>query len=173
MRDSELLIHPAEFVRCDLASTIPYVERCDLAMSIEFAEHVPGARNDENVRFLTESADVVLFSAAVPGQAGKGHINTRPARYWRDAFGKGGFDRYDVIRPQILFEQSIPRWLKQNLFLYASENGKRRLSLPSHQFLPEGFELIDEDILNRPPNLRDLFISLPDALKRAVLFRLP
>jgi hypothetical protein len=173
IRDSDLLVDAREFVRCDLAREIPAVERFELAVSVEFAEHVPGTRNAEIVRFLTDSADIIVFSAAIPRQPGRGHINTHHASYWREKFGKRGFARYDVIRPQILWHESIPSWLKHNLFLYANDKGKGRLSLPEQKFLPEGFELIHEDILNCPPNLREIVMSIPDALRRAVLFRFP
>jgi hypothetical protein len=171
VRDSDLLVDPQEFVPCDLAHEIPLIERFDLAISIEFAEHVPGTRSAEIVRFLTGSADIVLFSAAIPRQPGLGHINTHYPRYWREMFRRCGFERYDVIRSQLLWDESIPRWLKQNLFLYANDKGKTRLVLPDQKFLPEGFELVDEDIQNCPPNLREILVNLPDALKRAILFR--
>ena len=129
--DADLLISPLEFVRCDLVHGIPPpAERFELAMSVECAEHVPGKWNADIVHFLTGSSDVVLFSAAVPRQPGHGHINTHSARYWRKLFQKCGFECYDVIRPQILFEESIPRWLRQNLFLYANEKGKNRTLAP-------------------------------------------
>jgi SAM-dependent methyltransferase len=173
VRNADLLIESAEFVRCDLAQEIPPAEPFDIAISVEFAEHVPATRNADIVRFLTDSSDIVLFSAAIPRQPGQGHINTHLARYWREVFGKRSFDRYDVIRPQILFEESIPSWLRQNLFLYANSTGKSRLSLPKEKFLPDGFELICEDILNCPPNLSEILANLPSALKRAIFFRLP
>ena len=48
---------------------------------------------------------------------------------------------------------------------------KTELLLPTAKFLPDGFELIDEDILNRRPNLREILTDLPNALKRALVFR--
>jgi SAM-dependent methyltransferase len=60
----------------------------DIAMCIEVAEHLPEARSEDLVKRLTMLAPTVLFSAAVPGQGGHGHINCQPKEYWINAFAK-------------------------------------------------------------------------------------
>jgi hypothetical protein len=56
-------------------------------MSLECAEHLPAHRAAPLVEWLTKSAPIVVFSAAIPGQGGKGHINEQPPDYWNDLFG--------------------------------------------------------------------------------------
>jgi len=63
-----------------------YAGKYDLAMCIEVAEHLPETRADELVRRLISVAPTVLFSAAVPGQGGHGHINCQPKEYWVKKF---------------------------------------------------------------------------------------
>jgi hypothetical protein len=63
-----------------------YAGKYDLAMCIEVAEHLPESMADELVRRLVSVAPTVLFSAAVPGQGGHGHINCQPKQYWIDKF---------------------------------------------------------------------------------------
>lgn len=63
-----------------------YDGKYDLAMCIEVAEHLPASMADELVKRLTLLAPVVLFSAAVPGQGGHGHINCQPKSYWVEKF---------------------------------------------------------------------------------------
>jgi len=63
-----------------------YAGKYDLAMCIEVAEHLPESRANELVKTLTSVAPTVLFSAAVPGQGGHGHINCQPKSYWVEKF---------------------------------------------------------------------------------------
>jgi len=63
-----------------------YAGKYDLAMCIEVAEHLPKNRADELVKQITSVAPTVLFSAAVPGQGGHGHINCQPKSYWVERF---------------------------------------------------------------------------------------
>ena len=65
-----------------------FAGKYDLAMCIEVAEHLPASRANELVRRLTKLAPTVLFSAAVPGQGGHGHINCQPKQYWIDKFAE-------------------------------------------------------------------------------------
>ena len=63
-----------------------YKGKYDIAMCIEVAEHLPATRADDLVKTLTGLAPVVLFSAAIPGQGGHGHINCQPKEYWIEKF---------------------------------------------------------------------------------------
>lgn len=49
--------------------------KADLAMSLEVAEHLPACGGKFLVMNLCNIAPAVLFSAAMPGQGGWGHIN--------------------------------------------------------------------------------------------------
>src|SRR3981081_11169 len=55
--------------------------RFDLAICLEVAEHLPAASADALVALLTRHAPVVLFSAAIPGQGGTGHVNEQRPVY--------------------------------------------------------------------------------------------
>lgn len=60
----------------------------DIAMCIEVAEHLHESKADALVKVLSSLAPTVLFSAAVPGQGGHGHINCQPKQYWIDKFAQ-------------------------------------------------------------------------------------
>ena len=63
--------HPAEhFIACDLSRDLPAVRRCDWATCFEVAEHLPESRSAALVDYLTNCADVVLFSAAIRDSPG-------------------------------------------------------------------------------------------------------
>lgn len=60
----------------------------DISMCLEVAEHMAEAKASELIKVLTMLAPTVLFSAAVPGQGGHGHINCQPKQYWIDRFAE-------------------------------------------------------------------------------------
>jgi 2-polyprenyl-3-methyl-5-hydroxy-6-metoxy-1,4-benzoquinol methylase len=57
---------------------------------LEVAEHLPPEQVDALVGFLSAASDVVLFTAATPGQGGTGHLNEQPHAYWIDRFAARG-----------------------------------------------------------------------------------
>jgi hypothetical protein len=51
--------------------------RFDLALCLEVAEHLPAAAGDSLVRRLASVGARILFSAAIPGQGGRNHVNEK------------------------------------------------------------------------------------------------
>lgn len=144
---SKLLIDEATFTPVDLVETIkgdldPVFEkadgRYDLAVCLEVAEHLPESSASDLVRALTTLAPIVLFSAAVPGQGGVGHINERWPSYWKSRFEEHGFQRLDPIRPHIWKNQRVHWWYRQNIFLFAArEQIEHSESLRGEEGLPQ------------------------------------
>lgn len=104
------------FLECDLATTDLDV-RADLAICLEVAEHLPAERAEPLVAMLCRS-DVVLFSAAVPGQPGTGHVNCQPPAYWAEIFQRFGFVGSGQLRGWIWDDERIEWWYRQNLILF-------------------------------------------------------
>jgi hypothetical protein len=77
---------------------------------------------------LCRLADVVLFSAAEPGQGGEHHINERPLQYWRELFQSKGFLVFDPLRPRFHRDPLVEPWYRYNMLLYANATGRARLS---------------------------------------------
>lgn len=113
-----LLIDAAEFRAADIAGGFSLGESFDLAQCLEVAEHLPEAGGKALVSSLCAHADVVLFSAAPPGQGGENHINEQPYHYWRDLFAEQGFQMYDAIRPAVVDNKEVLPWYRYNSFLY-------------------------------------------------------
>lgn len=118
---SLLKIPEACFQPSDLEQALPPEARYDLAVSVEVAEHLTQNRAAGFVGDLTALAPVVLFSAAIPGQEGFGHINERWPDYWAALFREQGYVPVDAIRPAIWRRPEIQVWYVQNLLLFASE----------------------------------------------------
>lgn len=118
VRASELLIKPEKFVSHDLTRYFEAPRKFDLAISLEVGEHLPDASADQLVKTLTNAADAVLFSAALPGQTGTYHINEQWPEYWAAKFTAAGYTAIDCIRKEIWQNSRIPVWYRQNMILY-------------------------------------------------------
>lgn len=95
----------------------------DLALCLEVAEHIDKSLSDQVVKKLTEIAPIIIFSAALPGQGGHGHINCQPKEYWKNKFGKMNFvvDR-ELTKNFINFMQQGYHmgWLINNVQIFKS-----------------------------------------------------
>ncbi len=92
--------------------------KVDLAMSLEVAEHLSPGRAPGFVADLCAMAPAVLFSAAIPGQGGVGHVNEQWPSYWAGLFAQHGFVALDLLRAEIWADEAIPAWYRQNAILY-------------------------------------------------------
>lgn len=106
------------FIAANLAETKELPGSYDLAISLEVAEHLPEASAEQFIGLITKLAPAVLFSAAIPGQGGVGHVNEKWQDYWRQIFHSRGFVPVDVIRPIIFGHSAIEPWYQQNMILY-------------------------------------------------------
>jgi SAM-dependent methyltransferase len=104
--------------------------RVDLAISLEVAEHLTPARAASFIADLVALAPAILFSAAIPGQGGVGHLNEQWQSYWADLFAAHGYQPHDLLRPQIWTDEAIPAWYRQNAILYLDAATARTLALP-------------------------------------------
>src|SRR5262249_14104781 len=93
-----------KIVVADISKPLDCERRFDLAICLEVAEHLPSDCAADLVTNLCNAADVVLFSAATPGQGGTRHINEQRPSYWSHLFSRNGYRCLDAIRPIIWTE---------------------------------------------------------------------
>lgn len=98
------------------------IGRSDMAICLEVAEHLTESAGRSLVKSLCATADVVLFSAAVPGQGGVGHLNLQWQSYWTSAFEEHAFSAIDALRPALWSRSEIRFWYRQNCLLYVNRN---------------------------------------------------
>lgn len=108
---------PAMFSETDLAHERMVGVSGDMAVCLEVAEHLHSSRAEGLVEDLVRS-DVVLFSAAVPGQPGTDHINCQPPTYWRDLFGQLGYTGSGALRRRYWGNPDVEWWYQQNLLIF-------------------------------------------------------
>jgi SAM-dependent methyltransferase len=118
----EFLIAPDEFMAADLAQGFDLERRFDVVQCLEVAEHLPPSAASVLVESLCRHADIVVFSAAPPGQGGENHLNEQPYGYWRGLFAAQGFRMYDAVRPRVRDNKAVMPWYRYNIFLYVRES---------------------------------------------------
>ena len=121
-----LRIAEDRFVARDLTERLSLDRRFDLAISLEVAEHLPGTRARSFVEDLSRLSDLILFSAAIPGQGGTHHVNEQWQEYWANQFKELGYQAIDAIRSRIWNIEDIEPWYRQNIILYANPAALQR-----------------------------------------------
>jgi SAM-dependent methyltransferase len=125
---ARLLIPAAAFRPHDLREPLPadvLAWGADLVICLEVAEHLPPQRGPGLIEDLTSAADIVLFSAAVPGQGGYGHINEQPHEFWIELFEENRFAITRILQRQIAGDDRVAWWYQKNL-LVACRVGRSR-----------------------------------------------
>jgi len=117
---NELRISAASFVAANLERPLPQLSaRVDLAICVEVLEHISAPAGERAVEWLCHAAPVVLFSAALPGQGGKNHINENWLSHWVERFEQHDFLPYDLIRPRLWRDQRVDACYRQNIIIFA------------------------------------------------------
>ena len=160
----------SNFLKVDLNNLPEMNGKFDIALCLEVAEHLEESSATSLVHFLTKKADVVVFSAAIPGQGGNNHFNEQWQSYWEGIFKEFGFTAHDWIRPRIWENTDIPFWYKQNIVVYLKdiENTK---TISRNWVLdvvhPEMFTTVWENQLTLKKAIR----ILPSAMIKSLLRR--
>ncbi len=157
-------ISPENFIETDLENGFQVDRKYDLVFCLEVAEHLHENSADILIKSLTSVSDIIIFSAAIPGQMGQNHINEQWPDYWIDKFQKHDFICHDVFRPIFWNNQNIARWYKQNMFLY-TKKGKDKIATKFEKYFdnnisnyvhPEYYELRVNDIVHLSKAFKNL-----------------
>jgi SAM-dependent methyltransferase len=144
------LVIPAEkFVAHNLNERITLRRRFDLALCLEVAEHLSSRCAAGLVSALTELAPIVVFSAAIPGQGGVGHINEQWPWYWENLFAERGFASLDPLRQVLWQNPRVASWYQQNLVVFASRAERQEFVAKHENSTSPGLTLIARDTLYR------------------------
>lgn len=118
----KLQITEDKFIGADLEQPLTIRRTFDLSMSVEVGEHLSDKASRAFVKNLTDAADVVLFSAAIPGQGGVHHINEQWPAYWEERFKERGFVPVDCLRHRIWNDSRVAFFYAQNIMFYVRES---------------------------------------------------
>lgn len=130
----DTLVIPKEHFRAiDISKPFDLNDRFDLVQCLEVAEHVPTESADTLIGNLCRHGDVILFSAAIPGQGGEFHVNEQPYEYWRAKFAARGYTTVDFVRAPVRRIREIEPWYRFNTFVFVNELGMKRLGTAARQ----------------------------------------
>ena len=168
--DPSLFVSSGDLIKHNFELPIRLDNRFDLAISLEVAEHISEENASRFVEDLTLLSDIVLFSAAVPGQGGNGHINEQPQSYWIKKFGQNDYECLDIVRKVIWNDKDIDFWYKQNIFIFrkcSPQSEPVEPLLPSYDIIhPELFKIYSSPgVVLRIKNM----LGLPVAIFRKIL----
>jgi SAM-dependent methyltransferase len=116
------LLDEENFTLRDLSSEFSLDRKYDLAMSLEVAEHIPYKFADQFVDNICNSSDNILWSAAVPGQNGVGHINEQWPSYWVPKFHQRGYICSSIFRFNFWNNENIENWYRQNILIFTKDS---------------------------------------------------
>ena len=80
--------------------------RFDLCLCLEVAEHIEEAFVDIFVSHLIELSDIIVLSAAPPGQEGTGHVNCQPPEYWIKKFKSCEYGKNSIATDLLKYKLS-------------------------------------------------------------------
>lgn len=108
----------------DLRKPFSVGEKFDLCFCLEVAEHLPEAYATVLISTLTSLSNLIVFSAAAPGQGGTNHINEKPKRYWIGRFDKKSFGFLKELTEELqqAFRREgdkIPAYLCNNVMVFS------------------------------------------------------
>ncbi|MBK8207350.1 MAG: methyltransferase domain-containing protein [Planctomycetes bacterium] len=109
------------FTPHDISQPIVGDRRFDLAINLEAAEHLPAEKAPGLVASLVKLTPVILFSAAIPHQEGRNHVNEQWPDYWVSLFEQHNYRAIDCLRARFWSNQDVRWWYKQNAMLMVAE----------------------------------------------------
>ncbi|MGH8231814.1 MAG: methyltransferase domain-containing protein [Steroidobacteraceae bacterium] len=162
----------------DLAQPFDLGRRFDLVQCLEVAEHLPAHGAEGLIDSLTRHGDVIVFSAAPPGQGGHDHVNERSYDYWRELLARRGYRASDYLRPRILGDRAIDPWYRYNMLLYVRAERIAALSpqltaslLPPDRSVPDlaplGYRLRKQLVRRLPLKIMTALARLKEHMARA------
>jgi SAM-dependent methyltransferase len=164
---TELAIPQDRLLLHDLSQPLSLARRFDLALCLEVGEHLRPTQARGFVESLCRAADNVLFSAAIPGQGGRHHVNEQWPSYWALVFQEFQYDCYDVVRPQLWNHPRVLWYYAQNCLLFARRGPAGHLGVPT-----EPLSLVHPTLwsaqLNKMNSVGKLLERLPKAMLRRV-----
>jgi SAM-dependent methyltransferase len=149
------------FEPVDLQHSFSLGRTFDLVQTLEVAEHLDESCADAFVESLARHGDVILFSAAIPGQGGTHHVNEQWPTYWAEKFAKAGYTAYDVVRPRIWDDSRVQFWYRQNMLIFA--RGRVFDDVLRHRL-----DLVHPEMWHSGPSYAQVLRGMPETVSKMV-----
>jgi SAM-dependent methyltransferase len=114
---SEIEFFPVDFENVE-ENIFP---KTDLSIFLEVAEHLSEGTAKKIIKFICKTSDLVIFSAAIPGQGGYNHMNEHSMQYWVQLLEANKFIVFDLFRSELNKFKRLPFYYRNNIILAVSE----------------------------------------------------
>jgi len=121
--------------------------KTDLSLFLEVAEHLTENTAKKIIKFICETSNMVIFSAAIPGQGGYNHMNEQLMSYWVKQIEINQFIVFDSFREEMNKHQNLPFYYRNNIVLAIS-----REYYEQHQ---GNINSIDKFMITSESNIKD------------------
>ncbi|MFH1727411.1 MAG: methyltransferase domain-containing protein [Pseudomonadota bacterium] len=108
-------LNPELIIHYNLNNPLNLNQRFDLIWSFEFVEHIHPDFVKNLMKTFSNHSDVVVISAAPPGQGGEGHFNEQPPEYWISQFSTYGYVYNKVYTNKI---KIIKEMFSKNILIF-------------------------------------------------------
>jgi SAM-dependent methyltransferase len=111
-----------------------YLDRSfDVVLCLEVAEHLPVSYAETLIDSLVRLGDIIVFSAAIPFQGGRRHLNEQWPDYLVQLFRDRDFGVHDLLRGRIWRDPRVEPWYRQNILVYIRNTRREQVDVLSHQ----------------------------------------
>jgi SAM-dependent methyltransferase len=107
--------NPGKIIKHNLNKELNLNKKFDLVWCFEVIEHIHLDYEKNILKTLSNHSNIIILSAARPGQGGHGHFNEQPREYWIERFNAMAYD-YDEALSKRLIE--INETHAENLMVY-------------------------------------------------------
>lgn len=123
----DLVAEDEEDVRHDLTRPLDMGKVFDMILCLETAEHLPEEAAwtlGETINAHRHPNSLLIFSAALPGQDGEGHVNLKPPVWWRELLyetGKWSYRKEATTELQLILRLTagpLANWLVPNVQVF-------------------------------------------------------
>lgn len=142
----------------------------DLVICLEVLEHIEESVAEDFVKELCSHGAPIVFSAAQPGQGGKGHINCQDKSYWIRLFEANGFTVDNNNTQRVIDYMSNGYhmgWLTNNLMIFKKQNTDDpydETDMTHDEFIQAFEKSVPAEIMNVDPNTGGMKASKPSQL---------
>lgn len=146
VQEEDLMVDSKHFQHHDFEKPFTIDRKYDLALSLEVGHHLSPQAAEGFVASIAKTADLILFSTAVPLQGGQYHFNEQWPSYWMHLFDTHGFVAIDAFRPFVWNNPNLKYWYKQNPLFFVKPGHPLESHLRSfEQIIPD---LIHPDLFH-------------------------